>query len=830
MLAPRPSGELDRDPIALLLAAFAVGLALLYLVLALGGARARTRAVVLGLAAGLLVIAPTAAFVAMGAATDRPYGQDGGVVQLPLAIDRILSGESPYGADYSGTILGKEARVSSFWEPYGGNPILHHHAYLPGTHLLSLPFHLGGRALFGFSDPRFVTLAAWLGAVALAARLVSGPERKLAAAALVAVNPLVYWPQIFGANDVVFVALLLGAVALARAERPVLAGAVLGLACATKQLAWPFAPFLLAHLAGARSWRELRSRPALRVLLRPALAAAAVFAMVVLPVAALDFRAFYGDIVAYNVGLPGGDNYPLGGTPGFGFANFLIYFGRVASLRDYVPFGFFYLLLVPLGLLLLGRQLRDGRAVTVLFTGSVALLASIYFSRVAHPNYLIAAATLLPLAALAGSVSAEAILAPLLLLAVGVEIAENAVFRTTWEQAAAASLPTRLGGLASVLAPRAGPGLTTDPLGLLFSATAAGLAIVSLVGAAFGARPRWRLLLVAIAAVLIVAVPAVVLVTVGDRTGIRRGQDPWIVQVPADAARLAGAESPYRKPLPTSPRGREAWATSFRLEPPRELLPERPLVPAGAAALAVPARAIGGRDPRLLSMAGLVLMLVLVARVVPDDRRGLAIASTALVPAVVFGVVFGSPALLPLAALVALAFIDAARRPLLAGIVAGVAAALDHRALLVSPFLLFGGGSLEASRGRRLAVAAGLAYALLALPPVAMDPAGFLDTWRDAFRLEPGIGLGNLFLYLGLDEARGLWSTAALTVVGIAGVGLWKARGAEPLALAAAAALAILFVSAGASSAEALAIPLVLLGLASAVGRQEDSRQPMVDS
>ena len=59
----------------------------------------------------------------------------------------------------------------------------------------------------------------------------------------------------------------------------------------------------------------------------PALLARAVFAVVVLPVAALDPRAFWDDIVVYNVGLPGGDNYPLGGTPGFGFANFLIYFG-----------------------------------------------------------------------------------------------------------------------------------------------------------------------------------------------------------------------------------------------------------------------------------------------------------------------------------------------------------------------------------------------------------------------------------------------------------------------------------------------------------------------
>ena len=61
----------------------------------------------------------------LGAGTDRPYGQDGGVVQLPLALDVILAGESPYAADYSGTILSRQARASAFWDGYaGGNPIL----------------------------------------------------------------------------------------------------------------------------------------------------------------------------------------------------------------------------------------------------------------------------------------------------------------------------------------------------------------------------------------------------------------------------------------------------------------------------------------------------------------------------------------------------------------------------------------------------------------------------------------------------------------------------------------------------------------------------------
>ncbi|HVD76376.1 MAG TPA: hypothetical protein VNH43_02150, partial [Vicinamibacteria bacterium] len=129
----------DRDPVAMLLASFAVGLAAVYFVAAMTGARARVRATLLATAAVILVALPTLAFIAMGAATGRPYGQDGGVVQLPLALDRLLEGESPYGADYSDSMLGKQARASDFWAPYGGNPILRHHAYLPGTHLIMMP-------------------------------------------------------------------------------------------------------------------------------------------------------------------------------------------------------------------------------------------------------------------------------------------------------------------------------------------------------------------------------------------------------------------------------------------------------------------------------------------------------------------------------------------------------------------------------------------------------------------------------------------------------------------------------------------------------------------
>src|SRR5262249_42740794 len=249
--------DLDRDPVALLLAALATGFAIAYLVLGVLRASARARAAVIAAAAVALVVLPTAAFVAMGAATDRPYGQDGGVVPLPLALDRILSGQSPYGADYSDTILGRQARASSFWEGMGPNPILHHHAYLPGTHVLMLPAYLLCRALSLPFDPRLVTLLFYAGAGLLAALVPTDVSLRLAAAGVALLNPLVYWHQIFGANDVVWVAILLGAVLLAREGRIGAAGALLGLACATKQLAWPYAPFLLVSLAGVRTFPEV---------------------------------------------------------------------------------------------------------------------------------------------------------------------------------------------------------------------------------------------------------------------------------------------------------------------------------------------------------------------------------------------------------------------------------------------------------------------------------------------------------------------------------------------------------------------------------------------
>jgi hypothetical protein len=614
------------------------------------------RAALLAGAAVVLVVLPTLAFIAMGAATGRPYGQDGGVVQLPLALDRLLEGKSPYGADYSDSMLGKQARASDFWAPYGGNPILRHHAYLPGTHLVMMPFYLAGRGLFGGFDTRFVTLLAWAVAALLVARLPLSSDQRLAAAAAVLVNPLVYWHQIFGANDVIVLALLLGAVMLIERDRPVAAGLVLGLACATKQLAWPFVPFLLAHLSGARRLGDLFGRPALARMARPAAAAAIVFVAVVAPVAALDPRAFRADIISYNMGLPGGDSYPLGGTPGFGFANFLIVGRAVSSLRDSFPFGVFYVLLVPLCLLLLRLVLREGTVAAALAAGSAALLASLYFTRVPHANYLVLAAVLLPVAFLMGHrADAELAVAPLLLLTVAAEMVEGEVFRAAWAQAC----PPHP--------------LAVDPFGLAVAAAVAGIAVGLLCDGLLGA-PRWRRAAwLAAGAMAAVVVPTVFVVWSGQRTGVARAQDEWLARVVAPAPAL------------------EAWSPSFRRDPPGALIPGAEAVPAGPRAPV--------RDPRPLTLAAAGLAAFFLTRLAPPGSRLLVQAGALLSPAMVFSVVFGSPQAVVLAGMTGGAVLARERGwPVRWGLLAGgLLAALTASVVVSGPSWLAIGPSLGLS-------------------------------------------------------------------------------------------------------------------------------------
>jgi hypothetical protein len=148
-----------------------------------------------------------------------------------------------------------------------------------------------------------------------------------------------------------------------------------------------------------------------------------------------------------------------------------------------------------------------------------------------------------------------------------------------------------------------------------------------------------------------------------------------------------------------------------------------------------------------------------------------------------------------------------------AGVLAGAAVALDHRALLVVPFLLAAAGGRE--RGRATAGAL-VTYLLIVAPIALLDPAAFVARIGARAGPGPGLGLFNLLAYRGAEASMGALALAAVAPLLLAGLVLWLLRRPwPPLALGGIASLAGI-VLASEVSPEALAVPLVLLGLAAA--------------
>ena len=402
---------------------------------------------------------------------------------------------------------------------------------------------------------------------------------------------------------------------------------------------------------------------------------------------------------------------------------------------------------------------------------------------------------------------------PLLLLAIAVEIVEGALFRAAWEQAAQAGLVARAGGLVAALAPRAGPQLTRDPLGLLLGAVAAGLAVAYLAAALTGAGARLRGALRLAAALLVVLVPTLVLVGVSERTGLVRAQDPDVVQARADAGRLVSGRSPYTLPPETTPRGREVFASSFRLDPPAEQQPERALLPPGPSLFAAAGRLLGQRDPRAVTLLAVALLAGLVLAATRGAGREAALAVALLCPPLALGTALGSTVALGAAGLLAVWLAARSGRAALAGALAGVAVAVDHAAVLAVVPLLAVAPALAGVRGRA-AWSALAGYAALAAPVALLDPAAFLARAQSATGIGPGLGVFNLFVYRGA-EASG-WAQAAALVSPLVALLLVVVLARRTRAAAAAAGVGALVavVLAPALAADAVFLPIALLTLA----------------
>jgi hypothetical protein len=318
-------------------------------------------------------------------------------------------------------------------------------------------------------------------------------------------------------------------------------------------------------------------------------------------------------------------------------------------------------------------------------------------------------------------------------------------------------------GLLHALAPRAGPALTHDPLGLHFSAIACGLGIALIAGGTLRMGRRARAVVFALALVVLAVAPTWIVMTVGRLSGTPRVQDGWAAAVwPA----VDGAP----------PALHEAWSVSFRKDPPGALeFAPAPAAHAFARALA----ALGVRDPRGLALLSLALVALLIARAGPRETAHGRIVASVLLPPAIVGVVFGSGGLVMFALALGSAFVVArfARVPLEPAI----------------------------ARAAVVIVAIGAAVRLAAGPA--------------ATSLGPGLGLSNLRLYVGAAPGRPDSLGPLLVIVGAIAALVASRRLAfeAPALLGGAAAVAMLALWLAPTAApEDVVAPIALLAIAAA--------------
>jgi hypothetical protein len=244
-----------------------------------------------------------------------------GAYQMQLSRDVLMRGVDPYGFNYVGTGMERAPWGQSF-----PNPALHHLDYWPGTVLVPLPIQAAFKALFGWWDERLWLLLAGVAIWVLLGRIAPGSAGRMAAIAffLIPGHSLL---AVLGDNDLPMVALLLGAVLAINNQRWLVAGALIGLAIATKQTALIALPVLIGYAFVGR-------RIDLRSFLKAGGVALGIVALLFIPFLVWNARAFVADTILFNFGA-GSETYPI---QGIGLSSWLLESGIIHGARDAFPF------------------------------------------------------------------------------------------------------------------------------------------------------------------------------------------------------------------------------------------------------------------------------------------------------------------------------------------------------------------------------------------------------------------------------------------------------------------------------------------------------------
>jgi len=346
---------------------------LLVLAAALAATRfAMRRWIVGGLAlavVALLLVPATLLQVGLRDSTVPWHYVNDSTYQIELAGDLVLNGKNPYGHDYRDTPL---MQWYSDVRPQPPQPhvALDHLAYFPGTPLVAAVWRLLPSPL---DDIRMLVMLATLAAFFAVLLFDARWEWRIAAAAVVAANPLAVRASWYGTADAPSLLALILAFAFATRARYAAAGAALGAAILLKQfalIAVPFLALLMLHRAATR-----------RELARAAAVGAGVLFAGFLPFLVAGPHALFDDTIVY-----GGKTYRI---VGYGLSNLLVRAGAVDRFGSYpfVPLLIFVWLPVTAWLLVVQWRSRAAWTSAAGFAASAFVL--FFLSRVFQTSYLI---------------------------------------------------------------------------------------------------------------------------------------------------------------------------------------------------------------------------------------------------------------------------------------------------------------------------------------------------------------------------------------------------------------------------------------------------------
>lgn len=241
-----------------------------------------------------------------------------GSVAVPLAVLMVVGASQPE----VGVVEHSADLLLGSGSTYGPNPqgVNDFNPYLPGMAVFGLPHALVGRPL---GDARLWFAGAFLVTMALAARHVAnraghtstGRTHNPNTALLLAACPAVALPLAVGGVDLPVIGLMCLALALAgRGGSGTGAGLAMGATAALKWTAWPLLPVGLALIAVTTGRRAA---------VRAGVTALCVAALVVVPVALVDPRAFTEHVVLFPLGAADVTSPATSPLPGYLLATYV---------------------------------------------------------------------------------------------------------------------------------------------------------------------------------------------------------------------------------------------------------------------------------------------------------------------------------------------------------------------------------------------------------------------------------------------------------------------------------------------------------------------------